>query len=105
MNFQFIHGHTRQGELLRMRTIIGVVQYKRNRCASVVENEGEDRISALRDSVLSNILNFLPIEDAVATFSLLRRWRPIWTSNRNLCFNDRGAIGTTVASRVRLAAF
>lgn len=105
MDFQYIHGHTKQGELLRMRTIIGVVQCRRNRCASVVENEGKDRISALRDSVLSNILNFLPIEATVATFSLSRRWKSIWTSNHNLCFDDGGAIGTAVASRVRLAAF
>lgn len=55
----------------------------------------EDRISALPDSVLSNILHFLPLEDAVATSSLSRRWRHAWTSVRNLCFDDGGPMGAT----------
>ncbi|KAH9708023.1 F-box/FBD/LRR-repeat protein [Citrus sinensis] len=65
----------------------------RIRRGRVLKKVPEDRISALPDSVLSNILTFLPLEDAVATSSLSQRWRHAWTSVRNLCFDDGGPMG------------
>lgn len=80
-----------------MRRSTGSV--RRNRRARVVKKEPEDRISALPDSVLSNILNFLPLEDTVATSSLSRRWRHVWTLVRNLCFDDGGPMGAAAYDR------
>ncbi|KAH0991337.1 hypothetical protein GBA52_002820 [Prunus armeniaca] len=38
-----------------------------------------DRISALTDELISCILSFLPIKEAVATSTLSTRWRNVWT--------------------------
>ncbi|PVH66419.1 hypothetical protein PAHAL_1G239500 [Panicum hallii] len=39
---------------------------------------GGDRIGALPDGVLEDILGFLPAQDAVRTCVLARRWRDLW---------------------------
>ncbi|KAJ4706771.1 F-box protein [Melia azedarach] len=51
--------------------------------------EKEDRISCLPNPILSHILSFLPTKDAVATSILSSRWKLVWTSLTNLCFDDR----------------
>lgn len=45
-----------------------------------------DRLSSLPDDVLSKILGFLCIQHAAQTQGLCRRWRHLWSSNRDLCF-------------------
>ncbi|KAJ4713411.1 F-box protein [Melia azedarach] len=55
-----------------------------------VENQdGEDRISSLPDSVLCHILSYLPTKTAMATCILSSRWKLVWTSLPNLCLDDR----------------
>lgn len=49
----------------------------------------EDRISQLPDGILCHILSFLPIKCALATCILSSRWRFVWTSLPNLCFDER----------------
>ncbi|XP_010542329.1 PREDICTED: F-box/FBD/LRR-repeat protein At3g14710 [Tarenaya hassleriana] len=49
----------------------------------------EDRLSSLHDSVLCRILNRLPIEEAVRTCVLARRWRKTWTNITDLQFDDK----------------
>ena len=39
----------------------------------------EDRIGSLPDNLISNILSFLPINNAIATSILSRGWKPLWT--------------------------
>ncbi|KAJ4706766.1 FBD-associated F-box protein [Melia azedarach] len=51
--------------------------------------EKEDRFSGLPDPILRHILSFLPTKDAVATSILSSRWKLVWTSLTNLCFDDR----------------
>jgi len=48
-----------------------------------------DMISTLHESILSQILSFIPIVDAVSTSVLSRRWIDVWTSITNLKFDDR----------------
>ena len=45
---------------------------------------GGDRIGALPDGVLEDILGFLPAQDAVRTCVLARRWRHLWKSAKAL---------------------
>nr|POE84598.1 putative f-box/lrr-repeat protein [Quercus suber] len=50
--------------------------------------EEEDRISALPDSILLSILCFLPINDAIKTGVLAKRWASLWTSLPSLSFDS-----------------
>ncbi|GMP58937.1 hypothetical protein CsSME_00022418 [Camellia sinensis var. sinensis] len=45
-----------------------------------------DRISMLTDSLLTHILSFLPIEDAIKTDVLSKRWQYLWTTLPSLLF-------------------
>jgi len=49
---------------------------------------GEDRISALPDSLLYHILSFLPMKDTAATTVLSTRWKPLFLSQLILNFED-----------------
>ncbi|XP_028106073.1 probable F-box protein At1g60180 [Camellia sinensis] len=46
-----------------------------------------DRISMLTDSLLTHILSFLPIEDAIKTDVLSKRWQYLWTSLPSFLFS------------------
>ena len=51
------------------------------------EEEGEDRISALPDCLILEILSRLPeTKEAIKTSSLSKRWQYVWTSVPNLIF-------------------
>ncbi|KAL8131299.1 putative F-box protein At1g49610 [Apium graveolens] len=52
------------------------------------EDEQEDRLSNLPDSILLHILSFLPMKDAVKTV-LLRRFGNLWTYLQTLNFDGR----------------
>ncbi|KAK4482099.1 hypothetical protein RD792_011550 [Penstemon davidsonii] len=49
----------------------------------------EDRISQLPDEVLGRILSFVPVEDAVRTSILSKRWKDIWMLITNLDFGKK----------------
>ena len=59
---------------------------KRSKHAPILEEE--DRISALPDSILFSILCFLPINDAIKTGVLSKRWASLWTSLPSLSFDS-----------------
>ncbi|XP_074297084.1 F-box/FBD/LRR-repeat protein At5g22700-like [Silene latifolia] len=44
-----------------------------------LSNHGEDRLSSLSDDVLIEIISFLPLQFAIVTGSLSRRWCGLWT--------------------------
>ncbi|CAI9116596.1 OLC1v1017789C1 [Oldenlandia corymbosa var. corymbosa] len=48
-----------------------------------------DRISDLREEIISHILSFLPAESAVATGLLSKKWRLHWTKVTSFHFDDR----------------
>nr|XP_023919310.1 putative F-box protein At1g49610 [Quercus suber] len=48
----------------------------------------QDRISALPNSILLNILSSLPTKDAIKTGVLSKRWSYVWTSVPSLSFSD-----------------
>ena len=59
---------------------------KRSKHAPILEEE--DRISALPDSILLSILSVLPINDAIKTGVLSKRWASLWTSLPSLSFDS-----------------
>ncbi|XP_030966371.1 putative F-box protein At1g49610 [Quercus lobata] len=61
-------------------------QSKRSKHAPILEEE--DRISAFSDSILLSILSFLPINDAIKTGVLSKRWASLWTSLPSLSFDS-----------------
>ncbi|CAL5021869.1 unnamed protein product [Urochloa decumbens] len=52
--------------------------------SAAAPGSGGDRIGALPDGVLEDILGFLPAQDAVRTCVLARRWRHLWKSAKAL---------------------
>lgn len=63
-----------------------------------------DRISALPDAILSQILEFLPIEQAVKTCLLSKRWRFVWTSVSKLRFIEKDIIPSHLKGKKRKSA-
>uniref|UniRef100_A0ACD6A4G7 Uncharacterized protein n=2 Tax=Avena sativa TaxID=4498 RepID=A0ACD6A4G7_AVESA len=62
--------------------------------------DGEDRIGALPDSLLQQVLSFLPSCDAVRTCVLATRWRTLWKSVPSLRISTAGErYGTAHALR------
>lgn len=59
-----------------------------NKRQKASEDDQEDRLSSLPDSILLHILSFLPMKDAVKTV-LLRRFGNLWTSLQTLNFDGR----------------
>ncbi|KAF2548247.1 hypothetical protein F2Q70_00020447 [Brassica cretica] len=57
-------------------------------CQEIKEKVCEDRISALPDALLVQILLLLPIKEAVATSILSKPWRCIWTLMPKLVCKD-----------------
>ncbi|XP_021715930.1 F-box/FBD/LRR-repeat protein At2g04230-like isoform X2 [Chenopodium quinoa] len=45
-----------------------------------LNNEEQDRLSSLPDSILTDILSLLPTNSAATTSVLSRRWRHLWTT-------------------------
>ncbi|KEH22678.1 putative F-box domain, FBD domain, leucine-rich repeat domain, L domain-containing protein [Medicago truncatula] len=56
---------------------------------SIPTEDTEDRISALPDPIIHDILSFLPTKKSAATSILSKRWKPLWLSVPNLQFDDR----------------
>jgi hypothetical protein len=50
--------------------------------------EDRDIISTLHESILGQILSFVPILDAVSTSVLSKSWIEVWTSITNIKFDD-----------------
>ncbi|KAL2904874.1 hypothetical protein RDABS01_003584 [Bienertia sinuspersici] len=55
------------------------------------EEEEEDRLSALPDPILTDIISRLPIKSAAATAVLSHRWRHLWTGVTRLEFPVSGS--------------
>lgn len=51
--------------------------------------EGEDPFNNIPDAILSVIISFLPMKEAVRTSVLSKRWRTLWTYNTHLDFNQK----------------
>ena len=48
----------------------------------------DDVFSSMPDGVITNILNRLPLQDAVRTSTLSRNWRDKWTTMNQLVFDE-----------------
>ncbi|KNA06597.1 hypothetical protein SOVF_179570 [Spinacia oleracea] len=58
-----------------------------NNGSSNDEQDGEDRLSSLPETLLTDILSRLPLHSAAATSVLSHRWRHRWTQLNRLHFN------------------
>ncbi|RCV26193.1 hypothetical protein SETIT_5G226000v2 [Setaria italica] len=56
--------------------------------AGVGYDDGKDRISALPEDLLYDVVSRLPIRDAVHTTTLSNRWRDIWSSAPLVLFDQ-----------------
>ncbi|CDY44129.1 BnaA09g31230D [Brassica napus] len=71
-------------------------------CQEIKEKVCEDRISALPDALLVQILLLLPIKEAVATSILSKPWRCIWTLMPKLVCKDTKHTNSKSGSLIRL---
>lgn len=60
-----------------------------NHKRSFVTCDVEDRISNLSEDLINSILEYLPVQDAVRTSILSKKWRYTWTKMRALVFNEQ----------------
>lgn len=64
-----------------------------------------DRINLLSDCVLDHIISFVPTKYAVAMSILSRRRKDVWTSQRNLTFEDRERLREPRLNSIPAAVF
>ncbi|KAE9461771.1 hypothetical protein C3L33_06318, partial [Rhododendron williamsianum] len=74
---------------------------KRHRSSgSGIRKPAADLITALPDSVLGHVLSFLPIEDAIRSQILSKRWQYLWTYSTSLVFRDSNSSDKSVSDFV-----
>ncbi|XP_058195926.1 F-box protein At5g03100-like isoform X2 [Rhododendron vialii] len=67
---------------------------------SGIRKPAADLITALPDSVLGHVLSFLPIEDAIRSQILSKRWQYLWTYSTSLVFRDSNSSDKSVSDFV-----
>lgn len=58
----------------------------------------KDRLSELPDEILSTIISFLTLKEAVRTSLVSKSWRFIWTNHPDLLFDSCNILGSTIYS-------
>lgn len=56
----------------------------------------EDQLIELPDGILSIMISFVPLKEAIRTSVLSKRWRYIWTCHSKLCFDSINILGMRV---------